>query len=201
MLMAPGPSSWAAGATGSRSPVGVEENIDPEVAPPAAGASEEVLRAARLQARAANALDSSPIERDSQSAMRMHGPACMSRGPTWCLHCGERPARRHKPGRGRRPRGRWSSGRRRAATAQRWALPSRRLGGCSRAPSGSPPRSAGWPSIYRARRAPRRADGGRYNFSTYVIWQATTVVTPRAQSICKPIGHAHVHIPRADHFA
>ena len=83
MLMAPGPSSWAAGATESRSPVGAAPNLDPEVAPRAVGAFEEAHWAARLQARETNALDSSPKTRDSQSAMRMHGPGWSSRGPTW----------------------------------------------------------------------------------------------------------------------
>ena len=39
MLMAPGPSGWAAGATESRSPVGAEPNLDPKVAHSAVGAS------------------------------------------------------------------------------------------------------------------------------------------------------------------
>ena len=41
MLMMPGPSSWAAGATGSRSPVGGDRNVGPKVDPPAAVAAEE----------------------------------------------------------------------------------------------------------------------------------------------------------------
>ena len=64
MLMAPGPSSWAAGATESRRWWRAELLFDPELAPRVLGASWKVLRAARLQARAANALDSSPSPRD-----------------------------------------------------------------------------------------------------------------------------------------
>ena len=58
MLMAPGPLSWVAGATESRSPVGAEPNLDPEVAPHAVGAFEEAHWAARLQARKTNAFSS-----------------------------------------------------------------------------------------------------------------------------------------------
>ena len=61
MLMASEPSSWAAGATPteSRRWWRAELFFDPELAPRVLGASWKVLRAARLQARAANALDSS----------------------------------------------------------------------------------------------------------------------------------------------
>ena len=41
MLMAPGPSSWAAGATGSLSPVGADRNVGPKVDPRAVVAAEE----------------------------------------------------------------------------------------------------------------------------------------------------------------
>ena len=64
MLMASGPSSWAVGATDSRRWWRAELCFDPELAPRVLGASWKVLRAARLQARATNALDSSRIERD-----------------------------------------------------------------------------------------------------------------------------------------
>ena len=74
MLMTPEPSSQAAAATGSRLPVGAELKLDPEVASRVIVASEEVLRAARLQAREPNALGSSPNTRDSQSTIGMHGP-------------------------------------------------------------------------------------------------------------------------------
>ena len=91
MLKAPRPSGWAAGATESRSPVGAEPNLDPEVAPHAVDAFEEAHWAARLQARQTNALDSAPTRRDYQSAMKMHGPGCKSCEPTWCLHCAAHP--------------------------------------------------------------------------------------------------------------
>ena len=44
MLMAPGPSSWAAGAILSRSPVGVDRIIGPEVHRRAAAASDKATR-------------------------------------------------------------------------------------------------------------------------------------------------------------
>ena len=44
MLMAPGPSSWAAGAMMSRSPVGADRNIGPEVDLRAAVASDKATR-------------------------------------------------------------------------------------------------------------------------------------------------------------
>ena len=58
-------SSWLGRATESRSPVAGDRNIDPDLAPRVIGASWKVLRAARLQAREANALDSTPQARDS----------------------------------------------------------------------------------------------------------------------------------------
>ena len=160
MLMAPGPSGWAAGATESRSPVGDDPNLDRKVAHSAVGASEEPLRAARLQARTSNALDSAATTRDYQSAMRMHGAGCFSRGPILLLHCGARPERGRQSARGRRPRERCSGGRRRAATARRWSQPPRRLGGRSRAPSASPTWSTGWQSMRRARERGGRSGRG-----------------------------------------
>ena len=62
MLASP---SWLGRAAGSRSPVVVDQILDSELAPRVLGASWKALRAARLQAREANALDSSRDRRDS----------------------------------------------------------------------------------------------------------------------------------------
>ena len=62
MLASP---SWLGRAAPMRSPVAGDRNIDPEVAPRVIDASKKALRAARLQAREANALDSSSNSRDS----------------------------------------------------------------------------------------------------------------------------------------
>ena len=61
MLASP---SWLGREAGSNSPVAVDQIFDSEMAPRVLGASWKALRAARLQAREANALDSSRIERD-----------------------------------------------------------------------------------------------------------------------------------------
>ena len=60
--------AWAlelgGGGNGEPPLVACRAFFDPELAPRVLGASWKVLRAARLQARATNALDSSRIERD-----------------------------------------------------------------------------------------------------------------------------------------
>ena len=58
MLKAPNPSGWLAGATQGHLPAADDGEFDPKVDAPAIGASEEPHRAARLQVREANGLDS-----------------------------------------------------------------------------------------------------------------------------------------------
>ena len=78
MLMAPGPSSWAAGAPDSRSPVGADSKIGPEVDARAVVASQEAHRAVRLLARESNALTSSHKTQESASGLSKHAAQASS---------------------------------------------------------------------------------------------------------------------------
>ena len=83
MLMAPGPSSWMAGATESRLPVDADRIFDPELHLRAAVSSDEVHRAVRLQARESNASSSSHSKQESASSLSKHGAEASSH--TWTL--------------------------------------------------------------------------------------------------------------------
>ena len=104
---------------------------------PAQVAAEEALGAVRLRTRRAIALEARSATRDYQSAMGMHGAACASGGRTWRLHCGAGLTRTSRSANSRPCRGRWPDDRGRAATAQRWPPPSRRLGRRRITPTGS----------------------------------------------------------------